>query len=152
VIIARRNVEKSKFRKSGSENPGSSWQSRQSHFLADACALDHRVNEIRRDIAQSFSLAVRPANRNFLHLSIRRQPKVHPADLSAKCNSRRRALHRTALRPGCHGYASAGRSFVALGSNQLEQNTVIRAFMMVASFPPGYVFWFLAGMVVLQLI
>jgi hypothetical protein len=56
------------------------------------------------------------------------------------------------LRPGCHGYASAGRSFVALGSNQLEQNTVIRAFMMVASFPPGYVFWFLAGMVVLQLI
>jgi len=74
------------------------------------------------------------------------------ADLSAKCNSRRRALHRTALRPGFHGYASAKRSFVALGSNQLEQNTGIRAFMMVASFPPGYVFGFLAGMVVLQLI
>jgi hypothetical protein len=78
VIIARRNVEKIKFRKSGSENLGSSWQSRQSHFLADACALDNRVNEIRRDIAQSFGLAVRPANRNFLHLSNRRQPKVHP--------------------------------------------------------------------------
>jgi hypothetical protein len=37
-----------------------------------------RVNEIRRDIAQSFGLAVRPANRNFLHLSICRQPRVQP--------------------------------------------------------------------------
>jgi len=90
VIIARRNVEKIKFRKSGSENLGSSWQSRQ--------------------------------------------------------------LHRTALASRLSRLGERRGSLVALGSNQLEQNTVIRAFMMVASFPPGYVFSFFAGMMVLQLI
>ena len=51
-------------------------QRRQRHLLLNSCALDDRINEILRNVAQGFGFAVGPANLDFLIFSFAAQPEM----------------------------------------------------------------------------